>query len=114
GCAWAPTPRPAVRSAARTTAPLPPLPSTRSIRYLPSITRRSRSCTMATLLVMVAPSPPETSAPHDEQNLLFSGIGVWQRKHSSTGLVIGASCPDGAAQRGGRLAGWPPRDERGA
>jgi hypothetical protein len=53
--------------------------------------RCSRSRTIPTLLVLVGPSPPETSAPHDEQNLLFSGIGVWQRKHSTTPFVIGGS-----------------------
>ncbi len=51
---------------------------------------------MSTLLVLVGPSPPDTSAPQDEQNLLCSGIGVWQRKHSSTPLVIGG----GSGQRG--------------
>src|SRR2546430_13147330 len=76
--------------------------------------RCSRSRTMSTLLVVVSPSPPDTSAPHDRQNLLLPGIGVWQRKHSTTGLVIGASCPDGPVQPGGRVAGWPPRDARGA
>src|SRR5437870_13293922 len=76
--------------------------------------RCSRSRTMSTLLVLVGPSPPDTSAPHDRQNLLLPGIGVWQRKHSTTGLVIGASCPDGSVQPGGRVAGWPPRDARGA
>src|SRR5256886_11855427 len=61
---------------------------------------------MSTLLVLVSPSPPDTSAPHDRQNLLLPGIGVWQRKHSTTGLVIGAFCPDGAES--------PPRDARDA
>src|SRR2546427_5109946 len=99
------TSRSSVRSCARKTWPMPPLPSKRSIRYLPSMMRCSRSRTMSMLLVLVGPSPPETSAPHDRQNLLLSGIGVWQRKHSTTGLVIGATCPDGAES--------PPRHERG-
>src|SRR6266568_8415897 len=73
--------------------------------------RCSRSRTMSTLLVLVGPSPPDTSAPHDRQNLRLPGIGVWQRKHSTTGLVIGAACPDGPPQPG-RVAGWSPRDAR--
>src|SRR5439155_24248596 len=85
------TARSSVRSCARNTAPIPPFPRRRSMRYLPSSTRRRRSCTTSLLLVLVGPSPPETSAPHDRQNRLFSGIGVWQRKHSSTPLVIGGA-----------------------
>src|SRR2546426_1012696 len=79
--------------------------------------RCSRSRTMSTLLVLVGPSPPETSAPHDRQNLLLSGIGVWQRKHSSTPLVIGGSARGEAAAASGRSAGaWrggAPRWARG-
>jgi hypothetical protein len=53
--------------------------------------RCSRSRTTSTLLVLAPVPAPEMSAPHDEQNLLFSGIGVWQRKHSTTPFVIGGS-----------------------
>src|SRR5206468_12828521 len=84
--------------------------------YLPSSTRRRRSCTTSLLLVLVGPSPPETSAPHDRQNRLFSGIGVWQRKHSSTPLVIGGA----VLRRAGRSAPAPcddaqrPEPQRGS
>src|SRR6266446_5041765 len=98
------TSRSSVKSCARKTWPIPPLPSKRSSRYLASMRRCSRSRTMSTLLVLVGPSPPDTSAPHDRQNLLLPGIGVWQRKHSTTGLVIGAFCPDGAES--------PPRHDQ--
>src|SRR5437899_12781655 len=96
------TSRSSVKSCARKTWPIPPLPSKRSSRYLPSMMRCSRSRTMSTLLVLVSASPPDTSAPHDRQNLLLPGIGVWQRKHSTTGLVIGASCPRSEERRVGK------------
>src|SRR2546429_9188290 len=93
------TSRSSVRSCARNTAPIPPLPNNRSIRYLPSTRRPNRSA-MTSVLLVLAPPPvpaPEISAPHDEQNRLLSGIGVWQRKHSSTPLGIGAGAEGGGA-----------------
>src|SRR5437870_2665936 len=89
------TSRSSVKSCARNTAPMPPLPSRRSSLYLPSTIRCRRvmrSCTWP-LVVACAP-PPVWSAPHAKQNLLLSGSGVWQRTHSMVeldGLVTGVS-----------------------
>jgi len=73
------TSRSSAMSWARNTEPIPPLPNKRSIRYSPSISRCSRSRSASMLPVLGAPSAPETSAPHEKQYRLFSGIGVWQR-----------------------------------
>src|SRR2546428_480739 len=86
------------------------------MRYSPSMMRCSRSRTRSTLLVLVGPSPPETSAPHVEQNLLLSGMGVWQRKHSTTPLVIGGGAGSEGGQRVPGHAGgaWRGAGRRGA
>src|SRR6266705_506596 len=83
------TSRSSVRSWARNTAPIPPLPSIRSILYLPSTRRWRRWSSAAALVVLVGPPPPDWSAPHTEQYRLFSGTGVWQLMHSTVPLVMG-------------------------
>src|SRR2546425_5612953 len=106
------TSRSSVRSWARNTAPMPPLPSKRSSLYLPSTIRCrrvSRSWTWP-LVVAFAP-PPVWSAPQAKQNLLLSGSGVWQRTHSKVeldGLVTGRSVARDRRARGLPYSETPP------
>src|SRR6266566_5255205 len=104
------TSRSSVRSCARKTAPMPPLPSRRSILYFPS-TSRCRRCINTSVPLALAPSvpPPVTSAPHARQNLLPSGSGVWHLRHSIVDpaapvMDARATC---SAETDGRLSRLP-------